>query len=171
MRTKKSHPGIWPLCLLAVPLLAFTACTLSSASRPSPGLPPTPAPVPAPMPPATPLPSTAIPTVTIIAPKDGSTLPAGDITVSVQVTNFTVAPLNQWNVAGLGHIGYLMDATLPISATNTAAGSYVASASTTHTWHNIPPGEHTFAVKLENNDSTFPEVPPTDSVTVHVVTR
>ena len=54
------------------------------------------------------------PQITIMEPKDGSEVAAGDINVSVQVQNLSlVNKLGKPNVAGEGHIHYFMDVAAP----------------------------------------------------------
>jgi hypothetical protein len=50
----------------------------------------------------------------------------------------------------------------------TTEGTYHADATTEHTWEDVAPGTHTFAVQLVNNDHT-PLVPPVvEEITVTV---
>ncbi len=54
------------------------------------------------------------PEVNILEPSDGATVPAGDVKVSIQVSNFSiVSKLGQPNTPGEGHIHYYLDAELP----------------------------------------------------------
>jgi hypothetical protein len=113
------------------------------------------------------------PSVTITAPADGATLPAGDVTVTVEVSDFEVVDrLNAPAAPGEGHVHFYMDvAELPTTLGQpavSAQGTYHASATTTYTWPDVPPGEHTFAVQLVNNDHTPLEPPVVAQVTVTV---
>ena len=54
------------------------------------------------------------PTISITQPHNGASVTAGDIAVSVDVSNFNlVDKLGQTNVAGEGHIHYFLDVTPP----------------------------------------------------------
>jgi hypothetical protein len=122
--------------------------------------------------PTTPQPPTAAaPTVRITSPAAGATVAPGDLTVTIEVSNFTVQPPGGANVAGRGHIHYYMDVTIPTApgaAAVTAPGTYQAVPSTTATWENVPAGSHTFGVQLVNNDHTPLSPPVTATVTVTV---
>jgi plastocyanin len=117
----------------------------------------------------------SLPKMTITAPANGASLPAGEVTVKIQVQNFTIVDKQgQANVAGQGHVHYYMDVspipsdpTKPaIPADANAAWAHVAA--TSYTFTNVTPGSHTFTVQLANNDHT-PVVPlATASVTVTV---
>jgi len=114
----------------------------------------------------------AAPTISITSPTDGSTIPAGNVMVSVKVSNFNlVDKLGQANVSGEGHIHYFFDVdapTTPGQPAVTAPGTYAATAATSYAWPNVTPGTHTFSVELNNNDHT-PLVPPVvQKVTVTV---
>jgi hypothetical protein len=114
----------------------------------------------------------ALPGVTILSPADGEVLPAGDITVSVRVTNFTLVPeYGRPYVPGEGHLHYSMGVGVPEqagSASAVAPISYAATTATSYTWPDVPAGTYTFTVELANNDhSPFPR-PLYASVTVRV---
>ncbi len=116
---------------------------------------------------------TGTPTIMILSPQDGSSVPAGNVTVTAMVGNFNVVDKQgQTSVAGQGHLHFYMDVS-PIPSTPgqpaiptdpKAAWAHVSG--TTYTFTNVTPGQHTFAVQLANNDHT-PVIPiVTDSVTV-----
>jgi hypothetical protein len=120
--------------------------------------------------------TTPAPSIMITAPANGATVPAGNVTVTAMVTNFNVVDRQgQAKVPGEGHVHFYMDVSpLPSNASEPAippgvpASSWAHVSGTTHTFTNVTPGQHTFAVQLANNDHTpvFPIV--TDSVTVTV---
>lgn len=153
-------------------LVVLAACSPSYTTPTPAPAPVTPAPapvIPAP-PPSPPLPPHA-PTIQITSPS--GSVQAGDITVSVQVANFTIVDaLGKVNVAGEGHIHYFLDvdaATTPGKPALTAPGTYAVTAGTSHIWKNVAAGAHTFSAELINNDHT-PFVPPiTAKVTVTVL--
>ena len=90
--------------------------------------------------------------------------PAGDITVSAEVTGYTLG-------GDQGRIVYYLDASVPTYYEHSAvskAGTYAVSEDTSHTWSGVTPGEHTFSVQLTNQDAMPLPAPVTDSVTVTV---
>ncbi len=101
--------------------------------------------------------------VVITTPKDGSTIPAGDVTVSIQVSNFNVVDKQgQANVPREGHIHYFLDVdapTTPDKPAIPASGVWAHFAATTYTFSNVAAGRHTISVELINNDHT-PLTPP-----------
>ncbi|MDK2891398.1 MAG: hypothetical protein PWR21_2030, partial [Methanoculleus sp.] len=110
--------------------------------------------------------------VTIVEPMEGANVTAGNVTVSVNVTNFTlVEPTGQANAAGEGHLHYYLDVPVPTNASEPAipeTGDYVVSANTSYTWENVTAGEHNLSVQLVNNDHT-PIIPlAADTVNVTV---
>jgi len=115
---------------------------------------------------------TPAPKITILLPQNRSVVPAGDITVTVDVANFNlVAKLSQDNVPGEGHIHYYMDAdapTTPGEPAVTEAGTYAATAATSYTWKNVAAGTHTFSVQLVNNDHTPLSTPVVVKIVVTV---
>jgi outer membrane protein assembly factor BamB len=117
--------------------------------------------------------TTPTPKVTIMLPQNRSTLPPGDVTISIQVTNFNlVDKIGQANAGGEGHIIYYMDVVAPTDSNNAAttdAGTYAATSATSYTWHNVAAGTHTFFVQLVNNDNK-PLSPPVVVKTVVLVT-
>ncbi|MBI3930705.1 MAG: hypothetical protein HY325_01635, partial [Chloroflexi bacterium] len=112
------------------------------------------------------------PTVTINSPQDGVELPAGDVTVSISVSNFNIVPkLGQSSAAGEGHIHYYLDAEPPVTPGQpavSAPGTYAATPATSHTWENVKAGAHTFSVQLVNNNHTPLEPPVVAQVTVNL---
>ena len=146
-------------CLLVLTLILALLVPAACAS--------TPAPTTTPAPTATPAPS-----LVITSPGGGIVPQIGDVTVSVQVSNFIlVEKLGQANVAGQGHVHYFVDVdapTTPGQQAVTAAGTYAATTATSYTWHNIGGGPHKFSVELVNNDHTplTPPVVATTTVTV-----
>lgn len=113
-----------------------------------------------------------MPSVIIDSPSEGAELTLGDITVEVDVSNFEiVGNLGEATVEGEGHLHFYMDVEVPTTPGEPAVteeGTYAVGTSTMHTWENVQPGEHTFAVQLVNNDHTPLEPPVMDKVTVQV---
>jgi len=96
--------------------------------------------------------------VTIVEPMEGANVTAGNVTVSVDVANFTlVEPTGQPNAPGEGHLHYYLDAPVPTNESEPAippTGGYVISTNLSHTWENVTAGEHNLSVQLVNNDHT-----------------
>ncbi len=102
------------------------------------------------------------PGIAIISPKDGTTIPAGNVTVTATVTNFKlVNMLGGASAAGEGHIHFYMDVpvpSIPGKPALTAVGTFAPTYNTSWTWPNVAPGKHNLSVQLVNNDHT-PLVP------------
>jgi len=110
--------------------------------------------------------------VTITSPEEGASVAAGNVTVAVNLTNFTlVEPTGQPNAPGEGHLHYYLDAVVPTNASAPAipeTGGYVISTNTSYTWENVTAGAHNLSVQVVNNDHTpiIPLVFDTVNVTV-----
>ena len=115
---------------------------------------------------------TAKANVTITSPEEGASVAVGNVTVSVNLTDFTlVEPTGQPNAPGEGHLHYYLDAVVPTNASAPAipeTGGYVVSTNTSYTWENVTPGAHNLSVQVVNNDHTpiIPLVFDTVNVTV-----
>ena len=112
------------------------------------------------------------PGVEITAPDPGDT-PDGSVTVEVDVSSFDVVDkLGEPAQEGEGHVHFYLDVaqipTTPGQPAVTAEGTYHAEATTSHTWEDLTPGEHTFSVQLVNNDHTPLDPPVTAQVKVTV---
>jgi plastocyanin len=98
------------------------------------------------------------PHITIAQPTNGSTMPAGNVTVTVSVTDFNLSNnLGSANEIGTGHIHYYMDVAVPSTPGKpaiTAVDTYVPTANESYTWENVQPGNHNFSAQLVNNDHT-----------------
>jgi plastocyanin len=119
-----------------------------------------------------PVSTTASPAIQITAPGSGNKFGIGSLTITVQVSNFTlVDQLGKANSPGQGHIHYFMDVDAPTTAGKpavTAAGTFAATSDTSYTWTNVGGGSHKFSVELVNNDHTplSPPVVETSSILV-----
>ena len=115
----------------------------------------------------------ATPAISIRVPANNSVVPAGDVTIAVQVSNFKIVDtLGQPAAAGQGHIHYFMDVDAPTTQGQpavTAQGTYAATIATIYTWKNVAPGTHTFSVELANNDHTPLNPPVVVKITVTVI--
>jgi hypothetical protein len=111
----------------------------------------------------------ARPSVAIVLPSGGS-VSAGDITVEVRVSGFTISDrLVKPNVAGEGHLHYFYDFEPPTAPGVPAVapeGRYAATISTSYTWKDVPSGTHSFSVELVNNDNTPLQPPVLASITI-----
>ncbi|NLA37869.1 MAG: hypothetical protein GX882_00490, partial [Methanomicrobiales archaeon] len=103
----------------------------------------------------TPMPAenvTPVVNLTIISPEEGASVAAGNVTVEVNLTNFTlVEPTGQENAPGEGHLHFYLDAPIPTNENVPAipeTGDYVISTNTSYTWENVTPGEHNFSVQV-----------------------
>lgn len=104
------------------------------------------------------------PSLTIDSPADGAAVSGSSVEVKITPSHFKVVDkLGKPAVKGEGHVHFYMDVktipTEPGKPAVTAEGTYHATATTSHTWTNVQPGDHTFAVQLVNNDHT-PLSPP-----------
>ncbi|XUX01247.1 MAG: hypothetical protein TUN42_04460 [Dehalogenimonas sp.] len=100
------------------------------------------------------IPELGPPAVVILSPRDLAAVPAGDVTINAQATNFILAS----GVAPRqGHLIYYMDATAPTNPGDPAysnPGTYVVTTDTNYTWHNVQAGQHNFSIQLVNDDDT-----------------
>lgn len=115
--------------------------------------------------------ATPPPTITITAPT--GTIPApGNVTVTVQVTNFKVVEKQgQANVPGEGHIHYYLDVDAPTTQgapAIPAGGTWSQAASTSLTFPNVSAGSHTISVQLVNNNHTPLNPPVVQKITINV---
>ena len=100
---------------------------------------------------------------------------AGNVTVTVQVRNFSlVNGVGRPVTPGEGHIIYFKDVTPrtePGLPAKTRPGTFQISYQTSCTWYNVTQDTHTFSVELVNNDDT-PLVPAViDAVDVTAVAQ
>jgi plastocyanin len=115
------------------------------------------------------------PTVSIVSPQALASVPAGNIPVTIKVSNFNIVDKQgQANVVGEGHIHYYLDVSpIPSDPSKPAIppdanAVWAHVASTSYTFTNVSPGSHIISVQLANNDHT-PVVPiATASVMVMV---
>jgi len=119
------------------------------------------------------IPEIGIPQAVILQPRSGAIVPAGDVTVSVQVANFNlVDKLGQANASHEGHIHYFLDVSPPTTQGQPAippVGSvWAATTDTTHTFQDVTPGFHTIWIELVNNDHTPLDPAVVTSVTITV---
>lgn len=115
------------------------------------------------------------PIVVLLSPADGSTLVSGDVEVRIYLQNFRmVQGAGQPNKSSEGHAIYYLDMNVPLNSgtkATTAPGTFAASAGTSYTWPNVPPGQHMFTVQLVNNDDTPLYAPVTVRANVTLKSR
>jgi hypothetical protein len=115
------------------------------------------------------------PSVYITYPEFDGGVHAGNVTVTVEVRNFSIVNGTEKPVIpGEGHIIYFKDVnprTDPGLPAKTAPGTFQVSYQTSCTWYNVAQGTHTFSAELVNNDDT-PLVPAViDAVDVTAVAQ
>ena len=112
------------------------------------------------------------PNLVIATPRDGEALPAGDLTVTIQASNFNIVDKQgQANVSREGHVHYYLDVDAPTTPGQPAippSGVWAHVATTSYTFTNVAPGAHTISVELVNNDHTPLEPPVVKKITVNV---
>lgn len=125
----------------------------------------------APAPSAMPL-AAEVPAVLITSPPFDGGVISGDVTIVVQVRHFTLDAQGGTNRPGSGHLIYYRDTVPPVvkgQPAFTMPGTYAVSPSLEHTWTDVTPGTHTFAVQLVNPDTTPLDPPVIDAVDVTAV--
>jgi hypothetical protein len=109
------------------------------------------------------------PSVTIRAPRAGSTVHGSRIRVSVLMKGFKVHEQFQPPVTGEGHVHFYLDVKkLPATHTYPSPVPYRSISGTSYTWTGVSPGRHTVAVQLVGNDHVPLSPAATDRVTVTV---
>ncbi|HTY52080.1 MAG TPA: PQQ-dependent sugar dehydrogenase [Methanomicrobiales archaeon] len=115
------------------------------------------------------------PAISIVTPQNGATVQAGDIPVTVQVSNFNIVDKQgQASVAGEGHVHFYLDiGTVPSDPAKPAIPSdasvpWAHVSGTSYTFANVAPGTHVITVQLVNNDHTplIPLAVATATITV-----
>ena len=115
------------------------------------------------------------PEVKFVSPKGEDKLPAGDLSINVEVTNFNIVDKQgQAAVAGEGHLHYYLDVDAPTTQGQPAipaSGTWTHEVSTTYTFKDVAPGTHTISVQLVNNDHTPLNPPVVQKITVTLDTN
>ncbi len=137
-----------------------TPTTPGAASTPTPGSSSTPS-----------GPSGRTPSLTILSPADGSTVPAGAVTVEVAVTGFLVtASPRPAGPSGDGHLIYYRDVdfvpTAPGEPAFTTPRTYAQSTDLSHRWTGVSAGRRSFFVQLVHQDNTPLDPPVVRSIVV-----
>lgn len=83
-----------------------------------------------------------LPTIEIVTPAEGSTVAAGDVSVSVKTTGLKFANPSNTLVAGEGHVHFTLD-TKP----------FEMSISPEYVFKGVAPGEHKLVAELVQNDT------------------
>jgi hypothetical protein len=84
----------------------------------------------------------APPTVKIVEPVEGATIPAGDVKASVQTTGLKFVMPGNTNVPGQGHVHFTLDGR-PLQM----------SAEPEYTFVGVASGQHTLRAELVQNDA------------------
>jgi hypothetical protein len=134
----------------------------SPASSPSPGLA-----APSPSPAAAPKPADA--SLTITAPKDGDSVSAGPVKVTIEYTGPALVPAAEAKKLDDYHLHYFLDedATPYIGTTTpvpTGNPEIIHSAATEVTFENVASGEHTITVLLTGNNHISVRPPVSEKV-------
>jgi hypothetical protein len=82
------------------------------------------------------------PTVELLAPVEGGTVSAGDVTASVKTTGLKFSMPSTTNVAGEGHVHFTLDSQ-PLQM----------SAKPEYTFTGVTPGQHKLKAELVQNDA------------------
>ena len=147
--------SFWQWLALVSGLLIILGCTPAATPAPAPQTPALPPP----------------PTLKIISPAALSAIPAGNVTVTVAVTNFALVPAGGLIKPGEGHIHFYFDVDIPIQPgvpAVTTPETYQVTGNTTATWTNVSPGTHTFGAQLVDNGHTPLNPPVAVAITVTV---
>jgi hypothetical protein len=99
------------------------------------------------------------PRIVILSPLGGISLKAGDLTVSVEVNNFSLSEANEESppILNEGQVFYFMDIQAPTDPGKQIlpdSGVFASTTDTTYTFKNVAPGSHTIWVELANDDGT-----------------
>ncbi len=115
------------------------------------------------------------PAVKFVSPTNGAKIPAGDLPLTVEVTNFNlVDKQGKPAVAGEGHLHYYLDVDAPITQGQPAipaSGIWTHEVSSNYTFKDVAPGTHTVSVELVNNDHTPLNPPVVQKITVTLDTN
>lgn len=82
------------------------------------------------------------PTLKLVAPQDGATVPAGDLTVNVEATGLKFSMPSNTNVAGEGHVHFTLD-----------DRPFVMSITPDAVIEGVEPGTHTLEAELVQNST------------------
>ncbi len=113
------------------------------------------------------------PSVLITSPEFDGGILYGNVTVEFTVRDFALVPPGTGKkTRGTGHAVCFLDVVPPVSSGQpalTRPGSFIITAEPRCTWQQVPPGTHTFAVELVNDDNTPLNPPVLDAVDVTAV--
>lgn len=102
--------------------------------------------------------------------QDQKEVSAGDITISVDISDFNLSNDVSKSIVQ-GRVIYYMDVSVPTYYDHLAiskAGTYAIEASSSYTWKDVTPGEHIFSAQLVNSDNKPLPIPVVDSLTLNV---
>ena len=113
------------LVLVAGALMALGGCAKGASTGPDQSVPP-----------VTP------PTIELVTPAEGATVPAGDVSVSVKTTGLKFVMPSNTLVAGEGHLHVTLD-----------DEPFKMSTTPDYVYEGVTPGEHKLEVELVQNDT------------------
>jgi hypothetical protein len=93
--------------------------------------------------PASPGVTTAVPTIKVVSPVDGTVVEGSDLSVRVETTGLEFVDPSNTTVPGQGHVHFTLD-DQPVQM----------SVTPDYTLKNITPGKHTLRSELVQNDTT-----------------
>ena len=113
------------------------------------------------------------PQVALESPADGSTVPAGNVVLTAEVTGFRLVDMiGTPPKPGEGHLVFYVGVdyvpTEPGRLAYTTPGTFAVSTEPTYTWPNLSPGKYGIAVQLVNNDDSALQPPVTAMATITV---
>jgi outer membrane protein assembly factor BamB len=115
------------------------------------------------------------PGLKLASPGASAQLPAGDLPITTEVTNFSVVDKQgQANVPGEGHLHFYLDVDAPTAPGQPAipsSGVWAHVSDTNYTFKNVAAGSHTISVELVNNDHTPLNPPVVQKITVALDTN
>lgn len=123
--------------LMIAMVIALSACSSGSAANPSSTAPT-----------QSPQATSAAPTIELVSPVSGSTVPSGDVAMSVRTTGLKFVMASNTNVAGEGHVHFTLD-----------DEPFEMSVTPDYVYADVAPGEHKLVAELVQNDTT-PFSPP-----------
>ncbi len=102
---------------------------------------------------ADPAPSVAAPTLRLIVPENGATVPTGTVKVAVETTGLEFVMPSNTNVAGQGHVHFTLD-----------DRPFIMSVEKEAEFEDVEPGTHRLVAELVQNNTDSFDPPITQEV-------
>lgn len=131
--------------LLATLLLVAIAVVIAGCSAPTPSTP------------SGGSGSATPPTMKLVKPTSGETLPAGDVVVEVETTGHEFVMPSNTNVAGQGHVHFTLD-----------DEPFEMSVEPSYTFKDVAPGTHKLRAELVQNNTEPFDPPIVEEITFEV---